>query len=105
MKAYLLCTLGFIAPSKYLSTNTLRLSDSGRAVVISESQSIWVPDWYISQHKEVFPLNIIRQYNHNSNEIELFLFPIIHNIREDYSFLKQTFDYICGELIGKSLTL
>ncbi len=105
LKAYLLCTLGYIAPSKYLDTNTLRISDSGRAVVINGNQQIWVPDWYISRHKDIFPLHILGQYIPKTNEIEYLIFPFLHDKYQDYSFLKPSFDIICRELVGKFLTL
>jgi hypothetical protein len=104
LKAFLLCSLGYLTPSKYLFTNTLRLADSKREVIIHPEQKIKIPDWYIANHQEISPLHIVGVYHPNLNEIHYLLKPIL-TTNIDYSNLLPILSEICSELIEKHLEI
>jgi hypothetical protein len=104
LKAYLLCTLGAIAPQGVLTTNTLEPSQSLNSVSIGDVL-IAVPRWFITGFEELGHLHLTGQYERNSNQILLTLAPMIQAKTLNYDLLGIKLEKIALALKGKNLHL
>jgi hypothetical protein len=104
LKAFLLCSLGNISSDFTLAPISKDITNCRRFVTV-EKHKIAIPNFMFNKHKSVLPLHIIRRHIPDSNELELFLVPLAVNKNINYNFLRDAFDNIRDELIGKYLAL
>jgi hypothetical protein len=104
LKAYLLCTLGSIAPPGMLVTTTSDPSESLNSVGINGNH-ISVPRWFIAGLEEVGQLHITGEYDIYSNQILLTLAPAMIHTSLNYDLLHLKFDKIISGILGKYISL